>query len=368
MIERRFGESPPVSIGLEEEVMILDAETLELSPGVQLLVDGSEQRELPGRLKTELHASVVELNTAVCDSVADGVAALRVMRAAADEIARGHGLRIAAAGTHPFSRSEEQPIVPQQRYKAFLAYGGVSVRRQAVNGLHVHVGMPGAGECYRALEGILPWLPLVLALSANSPYVAGEATGLASNRAEVLAQLPRAGAPPAFGSYGGWEAFVERFVAAGVAEDYTRFWWDVRPHPWFGTLEIRIADQPTELAQTEALAALLQTLAAHAMRAPAPPDAPARRGDYAQNRWAALRFGTDAALIHPRGDLLVSAPDLVSELVEELRPTARALGTENLLERLDGGSSEGVRQLQVGQAEGLRTVAEDLVRRTVRSS
>ena len=135
----------------------------------------------------------------------------------------------------------------------------------------------------------------MLALSANSPYLAGRATGLASNRAEVLAQLPRAGAPPAFGSYGAWEGFVERLIGLGLADDYTRFWWDVRPHPRFGTLEIRMPDQPTSLAVTVALSALLQALCASVELEAA---RPADRGDYAQNRWAALRFGTAAELIH----------------------------------------------------------------------
>ena len=129
----------------------------------------------------------------------------------------------------------------------FVGYGGISVRRQGVQGLHVHVGMPSADECWRCLEAITPWLPVVLALSANSPWFAGSLTGMASNRAPVLGELPRAGGPPAFSSYGEWESWVERLVRLGVAEDYTRIWWDVRPHPKLGTLEVRIADQPTDV-------------------------------------------------------------------------------------------------------------------------
>jgi carboxylate-amine ligase len=171
--------------------------------------------------------------------------------------------------------------------------------------------MATAEACYATLEGILPWLPLVLALSANSPYLAGRATGLASNRAEVLAQLPRAGAPPAFGSYEAWESFVERLIGLGLADDYTRFWWDVRPHPRFGTLEIRMPDQPTSLAVTAALTALLQGLCASVDVEQA---RAAERGDYAQNRWAALRFGPGAELIHPDGTRLIRVPELAREL------------------------------------------------------
>ena len=162
-----------------------------------------------------------------------------------DRLAEERGLRLAAAGSHPTSRPEDEEIADEARYAEFVDYAGVSARRQGVSGLHVHVGMPSAEACFHALEGVLPWLPVVLALSANSPYLAGQETGMQSNRAEVLAQLPRSGAPPAFASYEDWEAFVDAFARLGIGADYTRFWWDIRPHPTFGTLEVRMPDQPT---------------------------------------------------------------------------------------------------------------------------
>src|SRR5919202_1946747 len=142
-----------------------------------------------------------------------------------------------------------------------------------------------------ALEAALPWLPLVLALSANSPYAAGRETGLASARAEILALLPRSGAPPAFGAYAEWERFAERLVELGLADAVTRIWWDVRPHPRWGTLELRMPDQPTAVGDTVALAALFQALVASADGRG--PDA-ADRGIYAKNCWAAIRFGREA--------------------------------------------------------------------------
>src|SRR3954452_13361673 len=304
--------------------MILDAGTLALSPSVELLIGESEKLELPGRLKTELFASIVELNTDICDSVGGAREALLELRRAAARIAQENGLRIAAAGSHPFSDPEQQQIAADPRYKEFVGFAGVSARRQGVSGLHVHVGMPTAEACYATLEAILPWLPLVLALSANSPFLAGRATGLASNRAEILAQLPRSGAPPAFGGYAAWEAFVERLIGLGLADDYTRFWWDVRPHPRFGTLEIRTPDQPTNLGLTAALSALLQALCATVEAEEA---RPADRGDYAQNRWAALRFGTAAELIHRDGTRLVRAPELARELLDLVAGKAEQLGT-----------------------------------------
>jgi len=365
MIEQAFGESPLFSVGVDEEVMILDGESLLLSPSVDVLIEESERRELPGRLKTELFASIVELNTDVSATVTGAGAALSVLRSSAAEIAAGHGLRIAAAGSHPISDPEQEEIASDPRYQEFVGFAGVSARRQGVSGLHVHIGMPSAEACYSTLEAVLPWLPLVLALSANSPYLAGRATGLASNRAEILAQLPRAGAPPAFGDYATWEAFVERLVGLGLADDYTRFWWDVRPHPRFGTLEIRMPDQPTSLPVTVGLTALLQALCITVADEPV---SLADRGDYAQNRWAALRFGPSAELIHPDGTRLLPVPELARELIELVSPAAEAQGAVEELSTLDLTRCEGERQLELGEREGLRAVCADLAERTLSSA
>jgi glutamate---cysteine ligase / carboxylate-amine ligase len=362
LIESAWGESSAFSVGVEEEIMILDCEGLEPVGAVDLFLRESDGHDLPGRLKTEFHASVVELNTGICADAPEAVAALAELRAAADAIARRNGLRIAAAGAHPVTPPEELPIVQEQRYLDMVAYVGPIARRQGVSGLHVHVGMASADACYATLEAILPWMPLVLALSANSPYLAGRATGLASNRAEVLAQLPRAGAPPTFGSYAGWESFVERLIGLGLADDYTRFWWDVRPHPRFGTLEIRMPDQPTSLGLTAALSALLQALCA---TVEADEALTADRGDYAQNRWAALRFGTAAELIHPNGARLVRVSELARELLDLVGPAAEKLGTAGALSALDPLSCEGERQLEIGERDGLDAVCADLVERTL---
>jgi glutamate---cysteine ligase / carboxylate-amine ligase len=366
VIEQAFGRSAPWSLGVEEEALILDADTLALTPGVESLLGGAEDRELPGVLKMELLASMIELATDVCATPQQALGALRRLRAAADEGARAAGLRIAAAGTHPFSLPQAQDVAPDPRYREFVEYAGISARRQAVCGLHVHVSMPGPEECMQALEGVLPWLPLLLAMSANSPYLAGEETGLASARAEVLALLPRAAAPPVFASYAEWEAFVERFVRIGLADGYTRFWWDIRPHPRFGTLEVRAPDQPTEVELTAAFAALLQALCVSVLDAEPPP--PANRGDYAQNRWAALRFGPRANLIHPDGSRLVPVAELFEELLALVEPATRELGTAELLSVLDPTTCEGDRQLELGRSRGLEAVAADAAERTVRSA
>jgi carboxylate-amine ligase len=359
VIEQHFGESAPFSLGVEEEVMILDAGSLRPIAGVYTLVREGERLALPGTFKTELHASVVELTTGICATPNEAVEALRALRAAAGEIARGNGFRIAAAGAHPLARPEDLPVVPEERYEQMIAHVGTSARRQGVNGLHVHVGVPSPDACHHALEGVLPWLPLVLALSVNSPYVAGVETGLLSNRAVALAELPRSGAPPAFRSYAEWEAWVERLVAVGVAADYTRIWWDVRPHPRLGTVEIRMPDQPTALERTAAFVALVRSLVAVALDRSPRPFEPERRGDYQQNRWAALRFGMDAELIHPDGDRAVPARELWDELRE-------LVGAPPELDAL--GEPEALRQLEVGRSQGLEALCAELAERTVSSA
>jgi carboxylate-amine ligase len=279
VIPHAFGQSESWSVGLEEELFTLAADTLAAAPF-------PAERFEPPRLKAELFAAVVELNTSICSSVAAAVAELRELRAEAKRRAAEAGLVLAAAGTWPTAVSEEQPITEDEGYRRFVEYAGSSARRQYCSGLHVHVGMESPEACLARLEAVLPWLPLVLAISVNSPYVSARETGLASARAEILSLLPRSGAPPTFGSYGDWERFAERLVALGLADEYTRIWWDIRPHPRYGTLEIRMPDQPTALEATGAIAGLV-----HALVRAVEPDGPADRGAYAENRWAALRFG-----------------------------------------------------------------------------
>jgi carboxylate-amine ligase len=343
VIEQRFGESTPLSIGVEEEVMLLDAKSFAPVGAIRELLEETDGLDLPGTLKTELHASVVELNTEVCASVDEAVEAIGVLRARTSEGLGELGLVMAAAGSHPFAEPEELPITDEKRYEEMVGYAGVTARRQGVNGLHVHVGMPSADECMSALETLLPWMPFVLAVSANSPFMSGRATGLASNRAEILAQLPRSAAPPVFDGYTDWERWIEGLVATGLMKEYTQVWWDIRPHPKFGTLEIRMPDQPTGLDRTAGFVALLRDLCEWALEHPAPQ--PADRGIYQQNRWAAARYGPDAELIHD--GRLVRVRELYGELPVETS--------------LDTSLSEGALQLEQGDAGA---ACADIVRRT----
>ena len=288
--------------------MLLDAESFALAPGVERLLG-------PPGLKTELFSCLVETNTPVCETAGEAFVELRRLRGVVADAAAREGLVVAASGTHPFSIPEEQPIVSEPRYVKMVEELGQIAKGQLVCGLHVHVGMESFDTCLRTLAGIRPWLPALLTVSANSPYLAGEETGELSSRLSRLRRLPRGGPPPPLATMADWETAV---AAAGV--DYTRIWWDARPHPRLGTLEVRIADQATSVERAGALVALVQALCA------SPPAA---------------------------------GPDLLAAV----EPAARQLGTWELVELLRE-PQEALRQLEVGRADGLEAVAADLVRRS----
>ena len=309
--------------------MLLDPETLGLSPGVERLLG-------PEGLKTELFSCLVETNTPICESPDEALGELRRLRGVVAEGAAREGLVPAATGAHPFSPPEEQQIVQEPRYLKMVDELGSKVRRQLVCGLHVHVGMESLETSLRTLNAIVPWLPPVLALSLNSPYLAGAETGMLSSRAARLLELPRGGPPPRMTTRAEWEAEIE-----ATGEGYTRSWWDARPHPRLGTLEVRIADQPTSVVRSAAIAALVQALCAAAPESGWDTDA------YFARREAASRGG--------------AATEVLLAAVE---PPARELGTWDLVETLRE-PPEALLQLELGRRDGLHAVAADLVRRSV---
>jgi carboxylate-amine ligase len=327
-VESNFGRA--LTIGVEEELQLVDPETLALAPGVEKLLG-------PEGLKTELFSCLIETNTPVCESAEEARVELVRLRREVREAAAGEGLAIAGSGTHPFSRAEKQEIVAEQRYVRMLEELGPKLYRQLVCGLHVHVGMESFEACLRTLAAIVPWLPDVLALSLNSPYIQGEETGALSSRAARLGELPRGAQPPAFASPEDWATYIE-----ATGEDYTRSWWDARPHPRLGTIEVRIADQPTDVGRSAALAAVIQALC---VAAPAP--AEGSRDSYLSRRAAAAQRGEAQT-----GELLA--------LVE---PAARELGSWDLVEELRK-PPEAFRQLDTGHREGLEAVVAELVERT----
>jgi glutamate---cysteine ligase / carboxylate-amine ligase len=293
-----FGQSAPGSIGVEEELFLVDAETLQPVPLAAVVVPE------PGpRIKHELFAGVVEITTPVCSSADEVLDELGRLRAEVAARAAKHGAAILASGTHPTARGAEQPVTDEPLYRKIAEQLGPALSRQFVCGLHVHVAVPDEETCLRALEGVLPSLPDLLALSANSPFVEGVDSGFRSARADALLALPTGGAPPVFQTWADWEART-----AGL--DYRRLHWDIRPHPDYGTLEVRIADQQTEVRGSAALAGMIQQLVLSAASAKSEPY---DRDLYAERRAqaAVTPSGPEAAR-----QLEVGLPGVVRDLAD----------------------------------------------------
>jgi carboxylate-amine ligase len=271
----RFGSAPPWSLGIEEELMLVDAETLEPSrDGFSRLV--GDAAEL---IKPELFESFVEITTSVVETAEEAERELRGLRLEVAERAASHGLALLATGSHPTARGPV-PIVPVERYRKLKAQLGPPIYRQQVCGLHVHVSVPDPETCLRAFEGVVPRLPGLLAASANSPFWDGAESGWRSIRSRILLEMPTGGTPPVLR---GWDDWQE-----AARHDSTRRHWDAWPRPEYGTLEVRILDQPTSLRRTAELAAEVQRLVREAAEFDG---RPFDRGEYAALREAAGREG-----------------------------------------------------------------------------
>jgi len=336
-VDTNFGTSTPYSLGIEEEFQILDAETLGLAPRIESLLaelDGSPQGD---RVKPELLQSVVEVSTRIATTVPEAIDDLADLRFRLRHAAGEHDASIAAAGTHPFSRYDRQEITERPRYVRLAQHLRWLASRQAIFGLHVHVGIGSADKAAACASGLRCLLPALLAVSANSPFWQGRATGFASTRTKVNEALPRSGLPPVFGSFAGFEAYVEAGVRAGCFPDYTHIWWDIRPHPRFGTLEIRICDAQTRLESVAAVAALVQSLVATIGGEVDCGASPVAVPEVVveENRWRAARDGLDAVLITDDGGAERPVRDVVLELVDRCLPAAEVLGCAVELEGVE---------------------------------
>jgi len=227
--------------------MLLNPAGYDLVSGVEELLDKAATGEMADRLKPELMQCVLESGTVVCDDIDAAAADLRLIRQYVAQQARGLDMRLGAAGTHPFSLFENQKITARDRYRALVEMLQYVARRELVFGMHVHVAVPSPEACLAVMEGVLIELPVLLALSANSPFWRGDQTGLASTRAMVFSAFPRSGLPPRFRDYDDYAQAVGFMEATGAIGDYTHLWWDVRPHPRFGTLELRVMDCQTRV-------------------------------------------------------------------------------------------------------------------------
>ena len=258
VLEHNFN-GPPFTIGIEEELMLIDAESLDLAQEIEAILAGVPD-DITGTVKPELMQSVLEVATEPCETVAAAGEQLRALRLEVARIAEERGLLIGAAGTHPFARWEDQKIVERPRYQQLVADLGYVARQELIFGTHVHVAIEGADKAIYVADGVRRYLPLLLALSSNSPFWRGDDTGMMSARTPVFRAFPRNGIPP---HYGTWEIYsrrVELMMESGAIDDYTYLWWDVRPHPDLGTVETRVFDQQTRVEHTLALSALTLSL------------------------------------------------------------------------------------------------------------
>ena len=293
-MEHEFA-GPRYTVGVEEELMIVDRSSLDLVNAIDAMLDNPP----PGQIHPELLQSVLEIATPVCASVPAAGDALRGLRESVRDHAAKHELLIGSAGTHPFARWEEQRIVRHDRYREIVTSLGYVARQELVFGLHVHVGLADPEEAIHVANGLRVHVPLLVALSANSPFWRGDLTGLASTRVPIFRSFPRVGIPP---HYEGWEDYARRIsfmVRNELIADYTYLWYDVRPHPRLGTVEIRAMDAQTRVEHTIALAALIQCLAKdlveeHQAGRPSV-DYPWEILD--ENKWIAARHGLDAELV-----------------------------------------------------------------------
>jgi glutamate---cysteine ligase / carboxylate-amine ligase len=314
------------TLGIEEEVMLVRPGSWALAQAVEDVLEALPD-DLRGHFCSETHSAAIELNTTVHDGVAPAVAELGDLRAGLNAVLERLDLRAACSGTHPFAVWHEMRVAEAERHQEVHGSMRALARREPTYALHVHVGVPSPAAGVAAFNQMRSHLPLLLALSANSPFWQGRDTGLASARTPLFQAFPRVGIPRAFTSYADWARSIDLLVGSGALPDYSYLWWDVRLQPRYGTVEIRIMDAQASVEQTAALVALTQSL----VRLEVIEGHASSRLLHAQevleeNRFLAARDGVDAALIDPDRGYRVPVSELAGELLDACEPHARDLG------------------------------------------
>jgi glutamate---cysteine ligase / carboxylate-amine ligase len=357
VMDHKFGQGEAYTLGVEEEYMLLDPETFDLVQRIDTVLAAFVGHEDEAQMKPELMQSTLEVATPVCRTAGEADRELRRLRNAVRTIASENGLRVGSSGTHPFSLYERQRITARDRYRALVDQMQYVARRELIFGLHVHVAVEDPDKAIHVVNGLLVDLPLLLALSASSPFWRGEPTGLRSTRQPIFAAFPRSGPPPRFRDYDDYAAVVGQLEKTGCIADYTHIWWDIRPHPRLGTVEIRICDSVTRLEDAVAIAAFCQALVKHYC------ELSEQKGGIpgyhriltTENKWLSIRYGLDAPIM----DLATGARNrvviaqLVRRRLKELVPHAKELGSDRELEGISAILSNGNgadRQLRVYNA------------------
>ena len=358
-----FGVTAPYTVGVEEEFQLVDPGSRRLTPVVDEVLAAGEGSRL---ITSELSRSCVEMLSPVYESAADLARELPGLRREVRDLARSRGVEIVAAGAHPFSEPTEQPLTGDDHNRRLEEEMGWVARTQAIYGLHIHVAVPDGDTAIMAVNALARHVPLLVALSANSPFWRGFDTRLASTRIKIFEMFPRSGLPPTFRNWEDFEEHIDALVASGSIPDYSWCWWDARPHQKFGTVELRAPDVQTDASYTVALAALVQCLVARAGINERPPEDALYK---AENKWRAVRYGMDADFYDFVAGSVIPARSMARGLVEELRPVARNLGCEEelggLLEIVELGTGAELQRAARKRIGSLEGVMDYLIEGTV---
>jgi carboxylate-amine ligase len=358
------------TLGIEEEFQIVDPQTRELRSHVSEFLD--EGKMLLGeQIKPEMIQSMIEVGTGICKNIQEARADISRLRGIISHLARNKGLEIVAASTHPISRWQDQKIFEDERYALLVQELEMVARSLLIFGLHVHVGVADPERAIHIMNAARYFLPHVLALSTSSPFWVGVNTGLKSYRSEVFKQFPRTDIPDHFDSHASFQRYVDLLVKTGCIDNGKKIWWDVRPHPFFPTLEFRVCDIPTRVDDTIAIAALFQAIVAKlnklieknlGFRL-------YRRMLVQENKWRAVRWGLDGKMIDFGKQKEVPVRDLILELLEFVDDVLDDLGSRKEVEHIHTILQRGTsadEQLQIYRETGdLRMVVDRLIERTM---
>ncbi len=359
------------TIGVEEEFQIIDPATCELRSHVMQLVSAASP-DILDQVKHEMHQSIVETGTRICENVSELRIEMHRTRGELVAAAERAGLQVAAAGTHPFSSWIDQVISPGERYQHIVEELQQLARSLLIFGMHVHVAMPDKQTTIDIMNMARYFLPHLLALSTSSPFWMGRNTGLKSFRTTVFRRFPRTGVPEQFQSWSEYENFVNLLVKLNCIDTGKKIWWDVRPHPTFGTLEFRMCDVTTRIEEAVAIAALTQAIVVKLYRLYTSNQSwrVYRRALIEENKWRAARYGIEGKLIDFGKEAEVPMRELIPELLELVDDVVDDLGSRSAVEYINTMLREGTsaeRQLRVFQESGdLKEVVRHLVAETKR--
>ena len=361
---------PTFSIGIEEEYQTVDPETRDLRSHIQAELLDKGKMLLQERVKAEMHQSVVEVGTRVCKDIKEAKAEVKKLRRDMVRLAKENGLRLASAATHPFGDWRAQEIHPDERYKNIVEDLQLVARANLIFGLHVHIGIEDRETAIHMMNHARYFLPHMLALSTNSPFWLGMNTGLKSYRCKVFDKFPRTNIPDYFPSWGEYDNFIKLLIKTNCIDNAKKIWWDIRPHPFFNTIEFRVCDIPMRADETIALAALIQATVAKLYKLYTANQGFRlyRRALIMENKWRAARYGMDGKLIDFGKQKEVPARDLVHEYLEFIDDVVDELDSReelNYIHTIVEGGSGADRQLRVFQETGdLKKVVDYIIEET----